>query len=113
MGLYISNVSTAPFLAKIVRVVLAMLLLTAGLTAQRYTGHDHAVFHRSPAPPTAAKHQPPSTTGNSKPQQKTVPANTTSQPAPRAALQSHPEAGVEQASVPAKSVAGVEYTPHL
>ena len=74
-----------------------MLLLTVGLSAQRYTGHDHAVFHRAPAPPSsAAKRQPPSNPSGSKAPQKATPANTTSPSAPHAALQNHPEAELDR-----------------
>lgn len=47
------------------RVALATLLLTAGLWAQRYTGHDHAVFHQPPsaAQPTVKHPTAPATTG--------------------------------------------------
>src|SRR3974390_455534 len=44
--------------AKIGRLSVILLVLTAGVSAQRYTGHDHAVFHRPPSTPSpAAKHQ--------------------------------------------------------
>jgi len=41
----------------ILRIACALLFLTTALSAQRYTGHDHAVFHRPPQA-SPAKHQP-------------------------------------------------------
>lgn len=50
-----------PFRITIRRIACSFLFLTTAVSAQRYTGHDHAVFHRPPQPPPAAvKHQTPS-----------------------------------------------------
>ncbi|HZD32909.1 MAG TPA: hypothetical protein VE779_14765 [Candidatus Angelobacter sp.] len=78
-------------------IALACLLLTAGLSAQRYTGHDHAVFHRPPATAsTSAKHQSSPATGiksaartspnaASQPGQHVVPAGTGTEVGPTTA----------------------------
>jgi hypothetical protein len=34
-----------------------LLALSTAMPAQRYTGHDHAVFHRPAPPPAASKRQ--------------------------------------------------------
>src|ERR1035438_1947731 len=61
MGSFIRYCFMSKSNATILRIAFALLALTAGLSAQRYTGHDHAVFHRQPqSPPPAAKHQSPS-----------------------------------------------------
>jgi len=61
-----------------------ILLLSMSLSAQRYTGHDHAVFHRPPQPSATVKHQtPPPPSSSSKAPTKNTPAAPVAQPAPR------------------------------
>ena len=57
-----------------------ILLLTAGLSAQRYTGHDHGVFHRPPqTSSSSSKHPSTSPANGSKTAPKSAPS-TTQQP---------------------------------
>src|SRR5215472_10189562 len=64
------------------RVTFTVLLLPLGLAAQRYTGHDHAVFHRAPQPPPpTAKHQSQPTTNATKTSPKTSQASIAGQSA--------------------------------
>jgi hypothetical protein len=98
------------------RTALALLLLTTGLSAQRYTGHDHAVFHRQPqAPSPAAKHQS-STAGNpTTSHQKTTamasaPPQLTSRPG---AAQGKLDNDLDHNSAPAKTEAPLENPPRL
>src|SRR3974390_1293609 len=88
--------------AKIGRLSVILLVLTAGASAQRYTGHDHAVFHRPPSTPSpAAKHQsaPASTTPKTSTKAGTTPG--TVQPAPHDAPQSSSGSGGHQPPAPA------------
>src|SRR5271165_3807139 len=82
------------------------------LSAQRYTGHDHAVFHRPAPPPPAVKHQGPPANGTKNPQ-KVAPATATPQPTSRTAAQNHPEIDLHQPSAPLKTRTPAEDTPHL
>jgi hypothetical protein len=94
------------------RIVLVVAVMTTGLSAQRYTGHDHTVFHRLPqAPPPATKHQP-SAAANA----------TTSHQKPLASTQQGPRAGAAQGkldmdlthnSASAKTAPAPENTPRL
>src|SRR5271169_2354184 len=92
------------------RIACALLILSAGLSAQRYTGHDHAVFHRPAPPPPAVKHQGPPTNGIKNPQ-KAAPA--TPQPASRTAAQNHPEVDLNHDPTRLKTGTPAENTPHL
>src|SRR5664279_792800 len=99
------------FRSTIRRIAFSLLLLSTGLSAQRYTGHDHAVFHRQPqSPPPAAKHQ--SLSGS--------PA--ASHPKTTASNQQGPRAGtttgklvddLNHNSAPAKTDAPLENAPHM
>ena len=74
-----------------------LVILTASLSAQRYTGHDHAVFHRAPQPPAAAKRQGGNSQSNAKPERKTsIPAAPQSS-SPRASSDSMAKPNVETA----------------
>src|SRR5271165_2282127 len=96
----------------ILKSALMLILLTAGLSAQRYTGHDHAVFHRPPQPSTpASKHGAP-TQNNAK----TAPRNASgasagsSQTTSRATGQGHGDQASPQ--LPATETAA-ESLPHF
>src|SRR5215472_2264445 len=74
-----------------------LVILTASLSAQRYSGHDHAVFHRAPPPPATAKRQSGNSQNNLKPGPKTsVPAAPQSS-SPRASPDSMAKPSVETA----------------
>src|SRR5215472_10739460 len=83
----------------ILRVSFALALLPTGLSAQRYTGHDHAVFHRAPQPPSSTvKHQSQPSVGT-KASPKTAPGNAASQPASHTTTSpSRPELDLNQNS---------------
>jgi hypothetical protein len=98
------------------RIVLTLLFLTAGLSAQRYTGHDHAVFHRQPqAPPTAAKHQSSSPGSAAAGHQKTAtPAPSSPQSGARAAnAQGKLDVDVNHNSTPVKADPSLQNAPRL
>jgi hypothetical protein len=84
-------------------IVLACLLLSAGLSAQRYTGHDHAVFHRPPSTaPTTVKHQTSPPTAATKTPAKTMTNSPASQSGQHATVPSGAEAGSSPAPAPSK-----------
>jgi hypothetical protein len=105
------------FRSTIRRIAFSLLLLSTGLSAQRYTGHDHAVFHRQPqSPPAAAKHQ--SLSGNTS---ASHPKTTTTATA-AASTQQDIHAGTatgklvdgsNHSSAPAKTDPPLENAPHL
>src|SRR5215469_105500 len=64
------------------RLTFTVLLLPLCRAAQRYTGHDHAVFHRPPQPPPpSAKHQSQPTMSGTKTPPKTNQESTSGLPA--------------------------------
>src|SRR5664279_1931003 len=103
------------FRSTIRRIAFSLLLLSTGLSAQRYTGHDHAVFHRQPqSPPPAAKHQ--SLSGN------TATSHPKTAASPSASNQQGPRAGaatgklvddLNHNSAPAKTDPPLENAPHV
>ena|SRR5664279_1035747 len=98
------------------RIALALLLLTTGVSAQRYTGHDHAVFHRQPqTPPPATKHQSSVGENTATGHQKTATsASASTQQGPRAgAGQGKLEDDLNHNSAPAKTDPPLESTPRL
>ena len=96
------------------RIACVLLFLSVGLSAQRYTGHDHAVFHRPPSPPPpTVKHQTPSAPSGNKNPQKVSPASPPSQLTSHAAPQNHPEVDLNQPSAPPKTGAPSENPPRL
>jgi hypothetical protein len=99
------------------RVALTLLFLTTGLSAQRYTGHDHAVFHRQPQPPApTSKHQSASSAvGGAPGRQKTpvAPPASTPQASRTSTAQAKLDGGMSHATVPEKSDAPVENAPHF
>src|ERR1035438_2324250 len=102
--------------AMIRRIAVASLWLTTGLSAQRYTGHDHAVFHRQPqAPPVATKHQSPSAGNTAASHQKTTtPASAPAQQGPRASAgQGKLDVDVNHNSSPSKTDPPLESIPRL
>src|SRR5271157_27184 len=98
------------------RIAFSLLLFSTGLSAQRYTGHDHAVFHRQPqSPPVGAKHQSPSTINGATNRQKTVAsASASSQQASRpAAAQNKLDVDLNHPSAPVKTETPLENAPRL
>jgi len=99
------------------RTALALLLLTTGLSAQRYTGHDHAVFHRQPQPPPPPpKHQPSAApvSGSSNRQKTATAASASSPQVPRnGATQGKLDSDLNRASGPEKTAPPLENTPRL
>src|SRR6516165_1809923 len=95
----------------IVRIAFALLILSIGLSAQRYTGHDHAVFHRAPQPPPAgAKHASQSSPSGSKASPKSGQGTSSAQTGNHAATgQSHSELDLNQNSAQAPA----ETAPHF
>src|SRR3974390_3145138 len=94
-----------------VRSSLAVILLTVGMSAQRYTGHDHAVFHRPPQPPApTAKHTLPQNNAKTTPRNAGGASTGSTQAAPRAAGQVHTDSAQPQLS-PAETAS--ESTPHF
>src|SRR5664279_3613981 len=104
--------------ATIRRIAVALLFLSTGVSAQRYTGHDHAVFHRQPqTPPAATRHQSPPPAGNATPthQKTTAAASAPSQqpPARNGASQGKLEFDGNHNTSPAKTEPASESAPHL
>src|SRR6516164_1315349 len=99
--------------ARIGRIALVLLSTAACLSAQRYSGHDHAVFHRPPAPPAAQKHPSTPAPGGVKapPPSKQAPAPPTAQPAPRA--QDRPASDLGETSAAPRSAQPVPNRPNL
>jgi hypothetical protein len=100
------------------RVAVALLFLTTGLSAQRYTGHDHAVFHRQPQPPApvSKQHQSasPAVGGPSGRQKSPVaPAASSAQASRTSTGQAKLDSGMNHAAVPEKSDATIENSPRF
>src|ERR1035441_3980517 len=103
--------------ATICQIALALVFLTTGVSAQRYTGHDHAVFHRQPqTPPSATRHQSPSSAGNAVTthQKTTASASPPSQqPTSRSGgSQGKLEVDGNHNTAPAKTEPALENAPH-
>jgi hypothetical protein len=90
------------------RIAFTILFLAAALSAQRYSGHDHAVFHRSAQPPSPpVKHQvapPANSTGSHA-------KNTAS--ASAAAQQAKPDAEFSHNTTPPKAEPPLDGIPRL
>src|SRR6516164_8960700 len=95
----------------ILRIALALSLLSVGLSAQRYTGHDHAVFHRAPQPPSSSvKRQSQPAGPSNKPTPRTGQGTTSSQTAPHAAAgQSRPDPDLNRST----GQSPVDNSPHF
>jgi len=99
---------------KVLCLAIAVLFLGTTLSAQRYSGHDHAVFHR-PSPPPQAKHQTSSPANGPAVHPKgTTPATTPGQAAEHSAsAQGKPEVGLIQPPSPAKTNPELTTTPRI
>ena len=104
------------FYTTIRRIAFALLFLTTALSAQRYTGHDHAVFHRPPQPPpSAVKRQTPSPANGSTSRPKTTAtASAASQQASRTASgQGKLDVDLNHPSAPAKTDPPTDDAPRM
>src|ERR1017187_522887 len=103
--------------ATICQIALALVFLTTGVSAQRYTGHDHAVFHRQPqTPPPATRHQSPSSAGNAATSHQKITASASASPQPTSrtgASQATPEIDGKHNTAPAQTEPVLENAPHL
>src|SRR5450755_1960419 len=103
------------FRSTIRRIAFSLLLLSTGLSAQRYTGHDHAVFHRqSQSAPAAAKHQSLSGNTSTSHPRTTASASASAQQGPRVGTSTGKLVdGSNHSSAPAKTDPPLENAPHL
>ena len=100
--------------ATIRQIAFGLLFLTTGLSAQRYTGHDHAVFHRQPQTPAAAKHQSSSTnTATSHPKTTASTSSSAQQGSRAGATQGKLDVDLNHASSPSKTEQALENTPRM
>jgi len=100
----------------IFRTAFTLLLLATGLSAQRYTGHDHAVFHRQPQPPVASsKHQSssPAVSGTGNRQKTSIAASASPQASHASAAQGKLEGDMNRSATPEKPEATAEDSPHF